>query len=51
MFVVYSKYIHMLPDAYSASESPYKDVHVSLENLQSTFFFLVGWGEVNKCKF
>jgi hypothetical protein len=42
----------MFPDAYSASESPYKDVHVSfkgmeniflLENVQSTLgFFGVG---------
>jgi len=42
VFVVYSKYIHMLPDAYSASESPYKDVHVLLENVQSTLLFLEG---------
>jgi len=51
VFVVYSKYIHMLPDAYSASESPYKDVHVSLENLQSTFFFWWGGGKLINVSF
>jgi hypothetical protein len=61
VFVVYSKYIHVFPDAYSARESPYKDVHVSfksmeniflLENVQSTLVFGGGsWGEVNNVSF
>jgi len=51
VFVVYLKYIRIFPDAYSASESPYEDVHMSfkgmeniflLENLQSTLVFWVG---------
>ena len=37
MFVVYLKYIHMFPDSYSASESPYEDVHVSFKGMENIF--------------